>query len=81
MIAFGIMATVNLAIGQVTPPVGVNLFVADVYKRQVLDPLFISGLHMGAAGAAIATTIGNILASLYFVWYFLKRSGQLSRCV
>lgn len=38
----------------------------------VLDPLFISGLHMGAAGAAIATTIGNILASLYFVWYFLK---------
>ena len=28
LIAFGIMATVNLAIGQVTPPVGVNLFVA-----------------------------------------------------
>ena len=28
MIAFGIVATVNLAIGQVTPPVGVNLFVA-----------------------------------------------------
>lgn len=28
VIAFGVMATVNLAIGQVTPPVGVNLFVA-----------------------------------------------------
>lgn len=28
MVAFGIVATVNLAIGQVTPPVGVNLFVA-----------------------------------------------------
>ncbi len=27
-VAFGIMITVNLAIGQVTPPVGVNLFVA-----------------------------------------------------
>ncbi len=27
-VAFGILATVNLAIGQVTPPVGVNLFVA-----------------------------------------------------
>ncbi len=26
--AFGVLATVNLAIGQVTPPVGVNLFVA-----------------------------------------------------
>ena len=38
----------------------------------------LTGLHMGAAGAAIATTIGNILASLYFVWYFLKKSRQLS---
>jgi len=27
-VAFGILSTVNLAIGQVTPPVGVNLFVA-----------------------------------------------------
>ena len=28
VVAFGVMATVNLAIGQITPPVGVNLFVA-----------------------------------------------------
>ena len=28
VVAFGVMATVNLAIGQVTPPVGVNLLVA-----------------------------------------------------
>ncbi len=28
VVAFGVLATVNLAIGQVTPPVGVNLFVA-----------------------------------------------------
>lgn len=36
MVAFGILATVNLAIGQVTPPVGVNLFVALGLK--VRDP-------------------------------------------
>lgn len=29
LIQFGVIATVNLAIGQVTPPVGVNLFVAS----------------------------------------------------
>ena len=39
----------------------------------VLDPVFISGLGMGAAGAAIATTIGNILASIYYLWYFMKK--------
>ena len=44
----------------------------------VLDPVFISVFGMGAAGAAIATTIGNILASLYFVWYFLKKSTNFS---
>lgn len=44
----------------------------------VLDPVFISVFGMGAAGAAIATTIGNILASLYFVWYFLKKSTYFS---
>lgn len=44
----------------------------------VLDPVFISGMHMGAAGAAIATTIGNILASLYYLWYFLKKSKSFS---
>lgn len=31
-IVFGIIATVNLAIGQVTPPVGINLFVAISLK-------------------------------------------------
>ena len=31
-VAFGIIATVNLAIGQVTPPVGINLFVAISLK-------------------------------------------------
>ena len=32
VVAFGVVATVNLAIGQVTPPVGVNLFVAISVK-------------------------------------------------
>lgn len=44
----------------------------------VLDPVFISGLGMGAAGAAIATTIGNCMASLYYLWYFLRKSRSLS---
>lgn len=44
----------------------------------VLDPVFISGLGMGAAGAAIATTIGNILASIYYLWYFMKKSKSFS---
>lgn len=44
----------------------------------VLDPIFISVLDQGTAGAAIATTIGNVLASVYYLWYFLKKSRVLS---
>lgn len=44
----------------------------------VLDPIFISVFGMGAAGAAIATTIGNVMASAYYLWYFLKKSKSFS---
>ncbi len=44
----------------------------------VLDPVLISGFHMGAAGAAIATTLGNVLASMYYLWYFIKKSSNFS---
>lgn len=43
-----------------------------------MDPIFISVLNQGTAGAAIATTIGNILAGGYYLWYFLKKSKVLS---
>ena len=44
----------------------------------VLDPVFISGLGMGAAGAAIATTIGNIVSFLIvFQYLFHTKSFQL----
>ena len=35
---FGVIATVNLAIGQVTPPVGVNLFVAIGVSEEASGP-------------------------------------------
>lgn len=44
----------------------------------VLDPVFVSGFGMGAAGAAIATTIGNAMATVYYLWYFLNKSQHFS---
>lgn len=44
----------------------------------LLDPLFIFGLQMNAAGAAIATVIGNLAADLFFLWVILTKSRKLS---
>ncbi len=44
----------------------------------VLDPIFVSVFNQGAAGAAIATTISNILASVYYVYYFERKTKAMS---
>lgn len=44
----------------------------------VLDPIMILGFGWGVKGAAIATVIGNIAASLYYIFYFCKMPTMLS---
>ena len=44
----------------------------------VLDPVFIQVLGMGAAGAAIATVIGNLASDLFFLIIVLRKSRHLS---
>ena len=46
----------------------------------ILDPIFISPLHMGMKGAAIDTVIGQILTAVLSVWYlFHMKAVQLHR--
>jgi putative MATE family efflux protein len=44
----------------------------------ILDPIFILTFDMGAAGAAIATVIGNMLGCAYYLYYFLRKRSVLS---
>ncbi|MCD7736910.1 MAG: MATE family efflux transporter [Lachnospiraceae bacterium] len=44
----------------------------------IFDPVCIFGLGMGAAGAAIATVIGNICTDVYYVWVLKNKSKKLS---
>ena len=46
--------------------------------NMILDPVFIFTLGMGAAGAAIATVIGNVFADIYYFWFIMNRSRKLS---
>lgn len=44
----------------------------------VLDPVFILGFNMGCAGAAIATSIGQIAAAIFFIVYILRGKSSFS---
>lgn len=44
----------------------------------IFDPIFIFGLNQGAAGAAMATVLGNIIADIYYVYAVVKKSKRLT---
>ena len=44
----------------------------------ILDPILISGLGMGALGAAVATVIGYLCSVMYFLLVLRKKSHCLS---
>lgn len=44
----------------------------------ILDPVFIFGLGQGAAGVAMATVIGNVIADVYYIYVMQKKAKRLS---
>ena len=65
VVAFGIVATVNLAIGQVTPPVGVNLFVAISVKLKNGEKVDIPQISKAVMPMIVASVI--VLATITYV--------------
>ena len=46
--------------------------------NMILDPIFISVLGLGAAGAAVASVIGYVCTDVYFFVILWKKSKKLS---
>ena len=52
--------------------------IAGSVANMALDPLFIFALKMGAAGAALATSLSNLLACALYVWMIRKKCRVVS---
>ena len=83
VVAFGVMATVNLAIGQVTPPVGVNLFVAIGIKIKkgmevTLQEISKAVMPMLAACIAVLLVVTYIPAASTALPKALAKNGAYS---
>ena len=81
VVAFGVMATVNLAIGQVTPPVGVNLFVAISIKIKkglevTLQEISKAVVPMIAACVAVLLIVTYIPITSTFLPKALAKEGS-----
>lgn len=44
----------------------------------ILDPIFILVFHMGTAGAAIATVLGNVFGCAYYIYFLTRKSQSMS---
>ena len=83
VVAFGVMATVNLAIGQVTPPVGVNLFVAIGIKIKkgmevTLQEIYKAVMPMLAACIAVLLVVTYIPVTSTALPKALAKNGAYS---
>ena len=74
-VQFGVIATVNLAIGQVTPPVGVNLFVAIGIKIREGIRVTIASISK-AVWPMILACIVVLLLVTYVPWFSLVFLGR-----
>lgn len=44
----------------------------------ILDPVFIYELHLGVAGAALATAISQMISSFVYLWYVVRKKSVFS---
>ena len=69
LIHFGIIATVNLAIGQVTPPVGVNLFVSIGLAEKMKDLRDKTHVTIASISTAVWPMILSCVVALLLITY------------
>ena len=86
LVAFGIVATVNLAIGQLTPPVGVNLFVAISVKLKkgmevTIQQISKAVMPMIAASVAVLLLITYVPQISTFLPKALAKDGAYTGTV
>ena len=55
--------------------------IVATFVNILLDPLFILAFGMGVAGAAAATVIGNLVGTLYYVYFMRKKAVVLNMSI
>ena len=79
MLASTTLGTIIRAEGAVKEGIVGNI--VATFVNILLDPLFILAFGMGVAGAAAATVIGNLVGTLYYVYFMRKKAVVLNMSI
>lgn len=71
------MATNNVVRAEGNAKVAMFTMLISAGLNIFLDPIFIFGLKMGVAGAALATVIAQATTAIYLVYYFLSGKSEM----
>ena len=82
MILGSVFTMSNYAVGQLLRSEGSTVYfmigmIAGTIANIILDPIFIFTLNMQIKGAAIATVLGNILSTVIFLWFYVRKKTIL----
>ncbi|KPU43143.1 multidrug export protein MepA [Oxobacter pfennigii] len=72
------MALSGLLRSEGATKVSMNGMVIGSILNIILDPIFILGMDLGVAGAALATVIGNVFGFAYNVSFYVRKKGIIS---
>ncbi|PTE74205.1 MATE family efflux transporter [Staphylococcus devriesei] len=76
VILFFVLEQFARAIGK--PIISMVGMLSSVVLNMILAPILIFGFHLDVIGAALGTAISNVVAALFFVIYFARKSDALS---
>ena len=80
-IAFSIFNVFNVTMNNIVSSEGAAktamcALMAGALLNVILDPIFITSLHMGIAGAAIATAISQMVSTLLYIFYIFSKKSM-----
>jgi len=68
----------NIASSEGATKVSMTAMLLGAGLNVILDPVYIYGLHMGIIGAALATAVAQIVTSIMYLFYILKKKSIFS---
>ena len=79
-VAFSIFNVFNVTMNNIVSSEGaartaMYTLMAGALLNVILDPIFIYSLNFGVAGAAMATAISQVVSTLVYVWYILRKKS------